>query len=793
MKIHVDFKSVHKILENASKDSRDYLFEYEVYDLIRNIGSETLPDTYFIRTGERLDENKLASIPGEKVVVKVVSPYVLHKSDVGGVAIVSNQPQEALSVVRKMKVDVPEKFAALIKKNPEYTPLVYRGIDREELISAISKDISGFLFCRFMAPDSNEFGSELFVSIRRTREFGMVINAGLGGTYTELYAKRFKKGQAVVAASTLMTDGSTFFELFKNTISYKKLAGLTRGQKRIVTDGQLLECFSAFIALANNFSPSNPEAAFVIEELEINPFAFTNYLMVPLDGLCCFSLPQKPAAPRPVERIDNLLHPSSIGVIGASAKEKNLGRIIVKNILESGFDISKLMVIHPKASKIDGVKALPAINKVKEKIDLLIIAVSAQDVPKLVDEVIKSDAAKSVLLIPGGMGEKKGNEKIRQALKKKIEKSHRRPKHGPVFLGENSLGILSNPGRLDALFIPDVKLPKHRGDHIRKTALISQSGAYMITRMSKLSFLDPAYAISIGNQIDLTASDIMQFLNTQDDIKIVACYMEGFSDLDGLAFAKAVQEAVCLGKQVLFYKAGRTPEGKSATSGHTASLAGNYMVCESCVSQAGAIVAKTFTGFEGLLRLSCTLDNKEISGNRLAAVSNAGYESVGIADNILGEDFKLEMALLSSKTVQKLKKVLKKANLDTLTDIKNPMDVTPMAKEAVYESVIKALLEDPNVDAVIAAIVPLTPVLHTLSKEKSPAKAFASENNIAKLIPNLAARFKKPLVMVVDSGPLYDPLADALQQGGLPVFRSADQAVWVLGKYIQGRMKAKGK
>jgi acyl-CoA synthetase (NDP forming) len=151
------------------------------------------------------------------------------------------------------------------------------------------------------------------------------------------------------------------------------------------------------------------------------------------------------------------------------------------------------------------------------------------------------------------------------------------------------------------------------------------------------------------------------------------------------------------------------------------------------------------------------------------------------------------MALLSTKTMQRLKRVLKKANLDTLTDIRNPMDVTPMATEIVYESVIKALLEDTSVDAVIAAIVPLTPVLHTLPKGKSPAKAFASENNIAKLIPNLAARFNKPLVMVVDSGPLYDPLADALQQGGLPVFRSADQAVWVLGKYIQGRMKAKEK
>ena len=70
----------------------------------------------------------------------------------------------------------------------------------------------------------------------------MIISAGLGGTDTELYASRFRKGQAVVAASTEFTSGDEFFELFRHTISYKKLAGLTRGQQRIVTDEQLLEC-----------------------------------------------------------------------------------------------------------------------------------------------------------------------------------------------------------------------------------------------------------------------------------------------------------------------------------------------------------------------------------------------------------------------------------------------------------------------------------------------------------------------------------------------------------------------
>jgi len=569
------------------------------------------------------------------------------------------------------------------------------------------------------------------------------------------------------------------------------LAGLTRGHKRVVTDEQLIECFSALIAIGNHFSPLHPHAPFVIEELEINPFAFTEYLMVPLDGLCRFSLRSKQPIPRPLEKIDNLLHPSSIGIIGVSAKEVNFGRIILRNILANGFNPSRLWVIHPSTDQIDGVVAVPTLDSLKKKLDLLILAVGANHIPDLVSQIIDHDIAESVILIPGGLGEKEGSEQQSHELRKKIQQAHLQANGGPVFLGSNCLGILSHPGRYDSLFVPDAKLPINRGKHPRNSALISQSGAYMITRMSKLSFMDPAYAVSLGNQTDLTAGDILNFINTRDDIAIVASYMEGFMDLDGLAFAKAVRKAVLQGKELLFYKAGRTPEGKSATSGHTASLAGDYMVCESCVQQAGAMVASTFTEFEGLFCLASSLHHKTISGNRLAAISNAGYEAVGIADNILGEDYKLELASFTPKTKKVLAQILRKEKLDSLVDVKNPMDVSPMATDAVYESLLKVLLGDPNVNAVVAAFVPMTPFMQTLPEGIIPDESLASKKSIVKRLHRLTAQVDKPLVVVVDSGPMYDPLADALQEGGLPVFRSADQAVWILGKYIQGRIRTK--
>jgi acyl-CoA synthetase (NDP forming) len=789
MQTHIDYPGLTNLLERAASEGRNQLFEHEVYQFIQLIGGETPPQFYLLPKNERLDVQRLQALPGEQVVIKIVSEYILHKSDVGGVRITGKNGEEVLSTVRRMSFEIPEKFAEIILRYPNQAPALYRGLADEELQAAIAGDIQGYLLCQYMPPDSEEFGNELLVSLRNSREFGMILSAGLGGRDTELYAARFRKGQAVVSASTELVDGQAFFTLFKQTISYKKLAGLTRGQKRIVTDSQLLECFEALIQVARHFSPSNTVSPYIIEELEVNPFAFSNYLMMPLDGLCRFSTSKQIFPTRPIEKIDRLLHPATIGIVGISTKKTNIGRIILDNILANGFSKKRLVLIHPEAREIEAISTIPHLSALKKKVDLLILAVNAVQVPGMIDEILQNNLAASVILVSGGLGEQHEQQHLVTEVQEKIIAARKKSSRAPIFLGANSLGILSHPGRYDAMFIPDSKLPKTRGTYKRTIALVSQSGAYMITRMSTLTFLDPAYAISIGNQIDLTAADFLHYLNKVKELHTLAFYMEGFTDLDGLSFAKGIRTAIHKGKEIIFYKAGRTPEGKNALSGHTASIAGDYMVCESCISQAGAMVAETFNVFEGLLRLSCTLYDKTISGNTLAAVSNAGYEAVGIADNILGEDYQLTMAGLSEPSLGKLRTILTDAGLERLTSVHNPLDITPMASEDVYVDVISILLEDDNTDSVIAAIVPLTPLLHTLPEEMEQNNTFGSGNSIVERISALNATSPKPLIIVVDSGKLYDPMADSFQDHGLPVFRSADIAVGVLGKYIHNRIQ----
>jgi len=247
MKLNIDFEALEEILRSAREDGRTSLFEHEVYDFLRLSGSETPPRSRLILKGVKPSDEDLSGIPGDRVVLKIVSPYILHKTEVGGVQTGQNIPIRLRSRFRRMLSEIPGRYADWIARNRKAAPAPYRDLEGEELAEAIKADIKGVLLCEYMPPDSHEFGNEMIVGIRRTREFGMIINAGVGGIDTELYASRFRKGQAAVAASTEMIDGETFFELFKSTISYKKMAGLTRGGKRIVTDEQLIECFTSFI------------------------------------------------------------------------------------------------------------------------------------------------------------------------------------------------------------------------------------------------------------------------------------------------------------------------------------------------------------------------------------------------------------------------------------------------------------------------------------------------------------------------------------------------------------------
>jgi len=747
------------IFQRAHSEGRSALFEHEVYRLLAAADIAKTPKHAVLASESEAADELVASFPGSRVVVKIVSGSIAHKSDVGGVAIVAKQPAAVRGACQSMLAELSEL------------------------------DIAGVMLTEFVEADAGGAGNELLVGLRNTREFGMILSAGLGGVDTELFAAGSRRGQAVVSASTALTTAEEFLELFKPTISYRKLAGLTRGGRPLVTDEALLACFGAFIRLANNCSAGDPETDFVIEELEVNPFTCAKGSLVALDGLCRFGRPQSARPPRPQAKIDKLLHPASIGIIGASATRMNFGRITLKNIIASGYDKSRLLVINPDGQEVDGVRCALSLGALETKLDLLILAVTADVAFGIIDEVIKTDAVESVLLIPGGMGETEASREPARRMLETIDNA-RRAGVGPVFVGANCLGIISHPGNYDSWFIPEERLPRAQKKAQRSSALISQSGAFLVTRLSKNGWLDPAYMVALGNQNDITHGDMVENFAANPDIHVIGTYVEGFKDLDGLALARAVRKATLAGKQVVIYKAGQSAAGGRAAMGHTASIAGDYEVALAVLAQAGALVASDVSEFADLFYLSDCMRDKVVGGKRLGAVAGAGYDTVAIADSIQVGDFSMSLATIGSSTRERLQAVLASKKLDALMEVRNPFDINPGADDEAHLLCTEAMAAEPEVDSVVVGLDPTSPMVRSLQKSARPGFDIDSPESIVQTLPALVAACPKPIVAFIDGGALFDPMADKLMAQGVCILRSSERATRALVRYTEARLRA---
>ncbi|MCX7172802.1 MAG: CoA-binding protein [Proteobacteria bacterium] len=636
---------------------------------------------------------------------------------------------------------------------------------------------------------ANASGVDLRVSLNNTREFGMVISAGLGGLDAELDESNFRKDRASVYAAVELTDASDFLRLFRRTLAYQKLACVARRDGLTQPDPQLEACFERLLGLVSACS-GDAGAAFVLQALELNPVQVGAQLVVRV-AHCEIRAPSAVRLARPIQKIDKLIHPQSIGIIGVSATNMNFGRIILRNLMGSGYGKERMTIIREGETEIDGVKCAASLKSLPGKIDLLIVAVAADAVYGLVDEIIETDSVESVMLIPGSLGETKKSREPAAALGARINAAHASKGGGPIFLGANCLGVVSHPGSYDSWFIPLERLPKPKKKPQRNSVMLSQSGAFMITRMSQNPWLDPAYMLALGNQTDLTHGDMLTYFADRPEIDTVGIYVEGFKDLDGLDFAKAVRKAVVNGKQVVVYKSGKTAPGVTGVMGHTASIAGGPTLFESVVRQAGAIVAEDFTSFDDLFYIAGALHRKEIHGNRLGAISGAGFEAVGMADAIESDTFAMQMGALEPGTVKRVEEILVAKRLDALVEVRNPIDINPGADDEAHLQITEAFLQDPNIDAVVVGLDPTAPSVRALVESKlRPGYDLSDPKSTVHLMPPMVERNAKPIIGVVDGGQLYDAMAASLMDQGVCVFRNSGRGTRALVRYCEARRYA---
>ena len=762
----IDWTPIDRVFESARGRGARVLLETEGNELLGALGF-ALPQSVFVRNSTewppRLDASGLAG--SERVVVKVVSPEILHKSDGGGVKVVANDNRTIAGAIHEME----RQFAP--------------------------QQVAGYTVNEFVAYDRS-LGHELLLGLRWTEDFGSVVTFGPGGIYTEFLAANFQVGRSVAIFSPEVEDEARIEQTIERVAVMDLVTGRLRGQAAQIQASAVVPAISRFMALARRYMPET------IAECEINPLVVTTDGLVALDILVKLSDPiasgsgigdrpgdsdSRSAVPeprflhaRPVHKLKHLLEPSSAAIIGVSDK-LNPGHIILNNLIREGFDRSRIAVIKPGGETIEGCRCYPDVGSLPERVDLLVLAVAAAQTPDVVADVIEQRKAESLIVIPGGLEEKKGTEHLTRRMREALAQARESEWGGPLINGGNCLGIRSLPGRYDTMFIPEYKLPVPGGP-VSPVAFISQSGAFAISRMSKLP-LNPKYAITLGNQMDLTIGDYLMYLKNDQDIRVFAVYVEGFARLDGRQFLQAASEIGASGRTVILYRAGRTAAGARASASHTASIAGDYAVTRALAQSAGVIVAETLRDYEDLIKLFAWLGDKAVGGWKLGAISNAGFECVAIADN-LG---RFELPTFDEMTAARLESVFQTARIDSVVDVHNPLDLTPMAGDAAYEEVVRAVLYGSNIDAAIVGCVPLTPAMNTLPAGSGHREDLSKDDSFANRVIRLKHATIKPWIAIVDAGRVYDPLVAMLETHQVPTFREADRALRLFNIFVAAR------
>ncbi len=740
----IDLERIRALIDTARRSGRVSLLEPEGYELLRCAGI-AVPPHLFVRDAAEVASAELDSLPGERLVIKVAAPAISHKTDVGGIVVVSHDRGAVVDAIRDMA----------------------RGLG----------DLAvGYTIAAFVEHEAGMRG-ELLASLRWTDDFGPIVSVGAGGTDAEAVARHLLPGSRVAILSPTATARDDLPELLSGSIGVELATAGLRGQPPRLAMDRLVDVVERLFALA---AVCGPDA---LSELEINPLAITPDGLVALDVLATLGTGQRTIRPdRPLRELGRLLEPETIAIVGVSTR-MNLGRIILGNLLRDGFDPDRVRIVKPGVDQIDGCLCVPDIESLPKKVDLLIVAVSARDAPDIVTRAIESDAAASLIVIPGGLEEKQGTGALVGRMHDALAAARSRG-GGPLVNGGNCLGIRSRPGRYDTLFIPAAKLAGPSGPP-DPVAILAQSGGFAISRLSRLRGIEPRYVVTVGNQMDLTIGDYLDYLQDDPAVDVFAVYVEGFVPLDGLRFLRAARAITASGRSVILYRGGRTRAGAVASASHTASIAGDAAVGRALAEDAGVVVAEGVQEFDDLFAAFARLRGRSVLGPRLGAVTNAGFECVAVGDN-LGP---FELASFAGATTARLDEILAARGIDGVVDVHNPLDLTPMADDAAYEAVVRAVLDDEAVDVGVIGVVPFSVEIETLEAAASHDEDVRASGGIAERLLGLWATSSKPWVAVVDAGPLYDPLVRILEDGGLPVFRTVDVAMQTLGRWYEARRR----
>jgi acetyl coenzyme A synthetase (ADP forming)-like protein len=439
--------------------------------------------------------------------------------------------------------------------------------------------------------------------------------------------------------------------------------------------------------------------------------------------------------------LNGTLKPKSIAIVGASSNEEKIGYKVVHQLVSNGYE-GAIYPINPKDPEILGLKAYSSVLDVPYVIDAAVITVPARVTLPVVKECGEK-GIKGVIIITSGFGEV-GDHETEDAIVATAKQ------YGMRVLGPNIIGVISNSDKMNASFAPCLPLPG-------KASLVSQSGALLIALDAASYSRGVGFdkMISIGNMADIDFSDLIEYLNEDDNTTCITFYIEGIKN--GTRF---MEEARKCDKPIVAIKAGVSAHGAAAAASHTGSLAGSAKVYEAAFKQCGVSMATDLNDlFDRTQALSL---QPPMKGDNLLIITNGG--GVGVLATDAAEKVGIPLKFAPADMQEEFKK-----HMPDFGSAKNPVDLTGGAGNEWYYSATKFGYAHPWVDGLV--------VLYCETAVTEPAEI---AQWIHKAISEAESK-DKPVTVAFVGGERSDKAMSWLVDNGIPAYNAPDLAVKGLG------------
>jgi acyl-CoA synthetase (NDP forming) len=685
-------------------DNRRLVPEPEVKDALRRL-RVTVPDGV-----THSDPGQLAAAAQELVcplVLKAFGAGLLHKTEVGAVRL-GLQHDELGEAARQMTAR----------------------------LEAAGLRPAGFL----VEEQCRREGIELIVGLVERPPYGHLALLGLGGTLTEVIDRGVTRLAPLSAG-----DVEEMLQAFPAA----RLFGGVRGGPALdrTALAGLLAAVAGEQGLLARFGSQ-------LSELECNPVLLSPSGAVALDArLLLHEHPPPPPPEAASTDFGPLFRPRSVAVAGASASKQGFGNRSLAAYRAAGWT-EGLYAIHPTATVIDGVPAVPSLGKIPGGVDYLLVTVAAAQTPVLIEA--SAGQARFAQVLSGGFGE---TGEDGRSLEDELLRAARAA--GVRLLGPNCLGSYCPDGR--QVFTLGASL------EAGPVSVVSQSGGLAgdITTVGVKRGIRFAKVVSAGNAIDVTPGELLDWLVDDPDTRVLGLYLEG--PRDGGRIVRALRRARGR-KPVVVLAGGTSSQGAQAVASHTGSMAGDERLWDAICAATGAMRVATVEDLVGAL-----LYLQHYAG--VATPADAGVLVIGVGGgaSVLATDACDRAGLRLLPVPPDVQQGLRSTGFGAGTSLANPMEV-PIGPAAPPELVTRAL------DPVVAA-QPYSDVLVHVNVQSYYSYGSGALDSLLALVAQLASWRPEHLRLALAArnldaaaGDGIDQLRAAAARHELPLYPTLDAA-----------------